>query len=241
FRVKDLTDETAHICVQGKEATQTIRETLSEEAARVERLRVAELKWRDRTLHLIRATHTAEDGFDLFINADDAGSLWDALVASGALPVGFDALDILRIEAGIPRYGIDMDETNVVLEAVPDESVSFTKGCYIGQEIIARIHWRGHVAKRLAGLSFDEAGEARSGDKVRATDDKEIGRVTSATFSPSLNRHIALGVIKYDYLAHGTTVRVGSGERELAAHVAGLPFVRGSWYEDREQQAESNV
>ena len=236
-----MTNELAHISVQGKGAAQAIRETLGEEAVRVERWRVAELKWRDHTLHLTRATHTAEEGFDLFVGADDASSLWDALVDSGAKPVGFDALDILRIEAGIPRYGVDVDETNVVLEAVWDDAVSFTKGCYIGQEIIARIHWRGHVAKRLAGLSFDEAGEARSGDKVRATDDKEIGRITSVTFSPRLNRHIALAIIKYDYLAPGTTVRVRLEERELSARVAELPFVRGSWYTvDAEQLAESD-
>ncbi|PYS50412.1 MAG: hypothetical protein DMF68_07290 [Acidobacteria bacterium] len=243
FHVTDLTNEVAHISVQGKGATQTIRETLGEEAAQVERLRVVELKWRDHTLHLIRATHTAEEGFDLFVNSGDAIALWDALVASGALPVGFDALDILRIEAGIPRYGVDVDETNVVLEAAGDDAVSFTKGCYIGQEIIARIHWRGHVAKRLAGLSFDEQVEVRSGDRVKSTDDKEIGRITSVTFSPSLNCHIALAIIKYDYLAPGTTVRVIYGDAEqLSAHVTELPFVRGSWYEDAEQQrAESNA
>ncbi|MDQ3817315.1 MAG: aminomethyltransferase family protein [Acidobacteriota bacterium] len=238
FRVTDLTSELAHISVQGRASAQVVRGALVEEAARVERSRVGELVWREQALRLIRATHTAEKGFDLFVDAEGASSLWDALVAAGARPVGFDALDILRIEAGIPRYGADVNETNVVLEAVSDDAVSFTKGCYIGQEIIARIRWRGHVAKRLAGLSFDEEGEVRGGDKV-ITGDKEIGRVTSATFSPLLNRHIALSVIKYDYLAPGTAARVISAERELAARVAELPFVRGSWYENGEQ-AESS-
>lgn len=241
FRVTDLTSELAHISVQGKGATEVIREALSEEAAHVERWRVAELKWKDHNLHLMRTTHTAENGFDLFVNAYDASSLWDALTNSGAKPVGFDALNILRIEAGIPSYGLDVDETNVVLEAVGEDAVSFTKGCYIGQEIIARIHWRGHVAKRVAGLSFDEAVEVKSGDKVRASDDKEIGRITSATFSPSLKRTVALGVVKYDYLAPGTNVRVIHGEREFAAHITELPFVRGSWHRDAEQQVEGSA
>nr|MBA2731320.1 aminomethyl transferase family protein [Acidobacteriota bacterium] len=154
------------------------------------------------------------------------------LSAQGALPVGFDALDILRIEAGVPHYGVDMDETNVVLEAVADEAVSFTKGCYIGQEIIARIHWRGHVAKKLTGLSFDEQGETKRDDKIRTMDGKEIGRITSVTFSPRLNRLVALGYVKYDYLAPETMVRVRSGETELAARVVALPHVRGSWSDD---------
>lgn len=241
FRVKDLTNEMALISLQGAGASDVVQATLGEEAARVERGRVVTVSWNNQELSLIRATHTAEDGFDLFVNAADAVLFWDALSSSGARPVGFDALDMLRIEAGIPRYGVDMDETNVVLEAVSDDAVSFTKGCYIGQEIIARIHWRGHVAKKLAGLSFDEQGETRRDDKVRTTDGKEIGRLTSITFSPRLNRLIALAYIKYDYLAPETSVRVIATDAELAARVAEIPFVRGSWYEETQSSAESGA
>lgn len=235
FHVTDLTKEMALVCVQGARAAEIIKAALGEmaaAAAHVERGRIHTAQWNNQSLHVIRATHTAEDGFDLFVNTSIAISLWDALSAQGALPVGFDALDILRIEAGVPHYGVDMDETNVVLEAVADEAVSFTKGCYIGQEIIARIHWRGHVAKKLTGLSFDEQGETKRDDKIRTMDGKEIGRITSVTFSPRLNRLVALGYVKYDYLAPETMVRVRSGETELAARVVALPHVRGSWSDD---------
>jgi glycine cleavage system T protein len=232
FHVTDLTDEMALVSVQGARATEIIEATFGKMAAQVERERVHTGQWNNQSLHVIRATHTAEDGFDLFVSASVAVSLWDALTALGALPVGFDALDILRIEAGVPHYGVDMDETNVVLEAVADDAVSFTKGCYIGQEIIARIHWRGHVAKKLTGLSFDEQGETKRDDKIRTMDGKEIGRITSVTFSPRLNRLVALGYVKYDYLAPETMVRVRSGETELAARVVALPHVRGSWSDD---------
>jgi folate-binding protein YgfZ len=241
FRVRDLTYELALVSLQGARASNIVRATLGEQAAQAERGRVLNVKWKSGTIHLIRATHTAEDGFDLFLGAADAVSLWDALCDSGARPFGFDALDILRIEAGEPRYGVDMDETNVVLEAVPDDAVSFTKGCYVGQEIIARIHWRGHVAKKLAGLKFDEQGDVLRDDKVRTTDGKEIGRLTSRTFSPRLNRQIALGYVKYDYLAPETPVRVSSGDAELAAHVWEIPFVRGSWYVESDHVAEIGV
>ncbi len=240
FHVKDLTEETALISVQGARAAEVIGTTLGEDAARVERGRVHAAQWNNQPLHVIRATWTAEDGFDLFVNGAEAVSLWEALTASGARAVGFDALDILRIEAGLPSYGVDMDETNVVLEAAPDEAVSFTKGCYIGQEIIARIHWRGHVAKKLCGLSFDEQGETKRDDKIRTMDGKDIGRLTSVTFSPQLNRLVALGYVKYDYLAPGTQVRVISNETELAAHVVELPHVRGSWYEESGNSAEAH-
>jgi len=125
-----------------------------------------------------------------------------------------------------------MDETNVVTETNLDDAVSFTKGCYIGQEIIARIKYRGHVAKKLAGLIFAGEVSLESGAKIFASDDKEIGRVTSVGFSPRLERTIALGYVKYDYLAAETSVKVVAGEEQIAAQVAELPFVRGSWYSD---------
>lgn len=231
FRVTDVTNETALISVQGARAFEVVRGALGEEAASVGRGRAINVNWMDASVQLIRATHTAEDGFDLFTSAGLAVPLWDALAAAGARPVGFDALEILRIEAGIPRYGVDVDETKVVLETGLDDAVSFTKGCYIGQEIIARIHFRGHVAKRLAGLMLEAGGEARRDDKIRTPEGKEIGWITSATHSPQLQRAVALGYVKYDYLQPDTPVRIAGGETELEARVAELPFVRGSWYD----------
>ena len=239
FRVRDLTAETSLLSIQGARARELMRTLLGEDAASVERGRVAEKIWNSASLSIIRATHTAEDGFDLFINREDATSVWDALLEAGAHPFGFETLETLRIEAGQPRFGLDMDENTVVLETGLDEAVSFTKGCYIGQEIIARIHWRGHVAKRLAGLIFDgDEGKIEREARIKSTDGKEIGRITSPTFSPRLKKRIALGYVKYDYLAPGTEVRVVAGEAESAARVTELPFVRGSWYEQVKEAAE---
>jgi len=139
-------------------------------------------------------------------------------------------LETLRIEAGIPRYGIDMDETTVVTEANLDEAVSFTKGCYLGQEIIVRIKHRGHVAKKLTGMILGENAELKRGAKVLSADNKEIGRITSSAFSPRLDRAIALGYLKYDYLAPGTHVKVSVDESEFECEIAELPLIRGSWY-----------
>lgn len=230
FRLTDVTSETALISVQGARAVEIVRAVVGEEAASVERASVVNANWRDESISVIRATHTAEDGFDLFTSAHIAAPLWDALSQAGARHVGFDALEILRIEAGIPRYGVDVDETKVVLETGLDDAVSFTKGCYIGQEIIARIHFRGHVAKRLAGLLLDTPGDVRRDDKIRTPDDKEIGWITSATHSPICNRTVALGYVKYDYLQPGTLVRIINDDAERDAHVVALPFVHGSWY-----------
>ena len=235
FRVADKTLETALVSIQGAHAAAIIDQVLGREAARVERGRVWSGPWEDSQITMIRATHTGEDGFDLFISREGAARAWDALADAGGRAVGFAALEVLRVEAGLPRYGIDMDESNVVLEAgLDDAAVSFTKGCYIGQEIIARIHWRGHVAKKLTGLIYDDDAEpapAPGETRVRTVDGKEIGRVTSAVLSPRLGRRVALAYIKYDFLRAGTEVLIVGDDKERAARVAELPHVRGSWFD----------
>lgn len=231
FRVTDLTDEIATLSIQGKQSTEILREIFGEATAGIERQQVVSTNFAgDGQVTLIRATHTAEDGFDLFVNSGDLADLSEVLTGAGAQAVSSETLETLRIEAGIARYGLDMDETNVVTETNLDEAVSFSKGCYVGQEIIARIKYRGHVARKLTGLTFDCRGGLSRGAKVLADDGKEIGRVTSFTFSPQMERTIGLGYVKYDYLAPGTKVKTVSGATDIAAEVVELPFVRGGWY-----------
>jgi folate-binding protein YgfZ len=232
FRVRDVTGQTALLTVQGKNSASIVRSVLGETAAGLAPNGALQMSWQESDVTVIRATHTAEDGFDLMLNSAAANSLWDALHAAGARPVGYDALEILRIESGLPRYGIDMDETNVVTEAALDDAVSYTKGCYVGQEIIARIKYRGHVAKKLSGIRFTQAVRVEAGAAIKSMDDKEIGRLTSTTYSPHLGRTIALGYVKYDYLTPDTSVKViGDGE-EIPAQVTELPFVKGSWWRE---------
>jgi folate-binding protein YgfZ len=233
FQVKDLTSETAMLSVQGKNAAEVISKALGETSAMVTRGQFATAQLENGSqVNVIRATHTAEDGFDLFVAAKDGQTLLDLLTRSGAQEFGSEAADTLRIEAGIARFGVDMDETKVVTETNLDEAVSFTKGCYIGQEIIARIKYRGHVAKKLTGVLMEQDVALASGAKIFSADEKEIGSITSATTSPRLKHTIALGYVKYDYLEPGTKVKVVSAGEEFPATVTGLPFVRGSWYTD---------
>ena len=165
-------------------------------------------------------------GQDIFVSVEKAAAFESELRESGASDLSDDLYDLLRIENGIPKYGIDMDESTVVLETGLDEAISFTKGCYIGQEIIARIHFRGHVAKRLTGLILDTAGAPLASDivsekqEITTLDGKNAGRVTSLVMSPGIGKIIALGLVRYDYLAEGTKLMVG----EAVAEVKDLPF-----------------
>ena len=231
FRVSDITSQTAMLSVQGRKANSVVRPVLGDEAARIAANHAIQIPWQQNEMtgnvSVIQAAHTAENGFDLVVHSDQAAGLWDALQNAGARPVGYDAFEILRIEAGLPRYGVDMDDSNVVTEAL-DDAVSYTKGCYIGQEIIARIKYRGHVAKKLTGLAFAQAEKVEVGAVIKSTDGKEVGRITSATYSLHLGHTIALGYLKYDYLTPGTSIRIASGDKDLPAQVTQLPFVRST-------------
>jgi tRNA-modifying protein YgfZ len=228
FKVTDLTDNTALMSLQGKRAVEIAEKVLETSLADLPRDGVVEQEWKDTQVTIIRATHTGEDGFDLLIDSARATETREALVSAGAQPVSEDTFETLRVEAGIARYGRDMDESNVVVETNLDDAISYTKGCYIGQEIIIRIKHRGHVAKKLTGLRFDTDQKIESGAAIKS-DDKEVGRVTSAVFSPKLDCTIALGYLRYEYLNPGTTV---STVNNITATVADLPFVRGTWYQD---------
>ena len=205
FHVLDVSSKIALLTVQGK--------------------RAGEVVGKNEKVTVIEATHTGEVGLDLLVNVNDVASVKEKLVAAGEQIVSPEVFEILRIEAGIPRHGQDMDESNVVLEANLDDAISYTKGCYLGQEIIIRIKHRGHVAKKLTGVKFDRPVE--SGTTITSEDGKEIGRVTSATYSPKLESPIALGYVRYEYLSPGTALKAG----EVSGMVTDLPFVRGSWYE----------
>jgi folate-binding protein YgfZ len=154
----------------------------------------------------------------------------DAL--SAAVEVDLETLNAVRIEAGIPRFLVDMTEDTIPLEAgIEDRAISFTKGCYVGQEIIVRVTTRGggRVARKLVGLTLDMPGGAASAPPAARAPiqagDRPIGHLTSAAWSPTLAAHIALGYVHRDFVEAGTAVQVASGEGPVPAVVTALPFV----------------
>jgi tRNA-modifying protein YgfZ len=215
FKVVDITAETALLSVQGKRAGEVVEKVFRTPVSELPRNGVVQLE----SITILRATHTAEDGFDIVVDSANAPQIRQALEDAGAQPVDQDTFEILRIEAGIARHGRDMDETNIVTETNLDDAVSYTKGCYTGQEIIVRIKHRGHVAKKLTGLRFETERRIEPGAILKA-DGKEIGRVTSTAVSPRVGS-IGLGYVRYEYLDAGTKVLV---DDEISATVTKLPF-----------------
>jgi folate-binding protein YgfZ len=157
-------------------------------------------------------------GIDLIVKAADAGALQGGLVAAGAVEVGDEAAEIVRIEAGTPRFGAEMSAETMPAEAgIVERAVSFTKGCYIGQEPVARLHYKGKPNRHLRGLELSApaapAAPLRLGEK-------EVGRIGSACVSPSRGA-IALAIVRRE-AEPGTELAVG--EDGVTARVVDLPF-----------------
>ncbi|PYM96912.1 MAG: hypothetical protein DME04_00455 [Candidatus Rokuibacteriota bacterium] len=222
--IRDVSDETALLVLAGPKARET--------AERMAGARPGEAAWAHVASKLgevpVRLVtggrETGEAEVWIAGPASEAARLWDALVAAGAQPIGRMAFESLRIEAGTPVLGRDVDES-VLLPEIPFERlVSQTKGCYPGQEVVVRIRDRGHVNRMLVGLLLDGSDPPSDGAEVVA-DSAAIGRVTSSTWSFGLERPIALAFVRRQHAAAGSRIQVRVGERMLSASVSALPFV----------------
>jgi tRNA-modifying protein YgfZ len=157
-------------------------------------------------------------GVDLLVPADAAADVRERLGAAGSPEVGEEAAEILRVEAGVPRFGAEMTTETIPQEAgINERAVSFTKGCYIGQETVARLHYKGKPNRHLRGLRL--SASAAPGDAIRLGE-RELGRVGTAVLSPARGP-IALAVVRRE-AEPGATVEVGEDHRP--AEVVDVPF-----------------
>lgn len=173
---------------------------------------------------VVHRDRTGCDGYDLWLPRADLQEIWRLWVDVGrAQPVGLRAWDWSRTEAGIPWYGVDMDDKTLPMEMGLDSALSTTKGCYRGQEIVARITHRGHLDRRLGGLLVESSKPPIKGAEVRSQGSK-IGEVTSATESPRLGKPLALAVLRTAFLEPGTSVEVECAAGFRPGTVVALPL-----------------
>jgi folate-binding protein YgfZ len=171
-----------------------------------------------------------QNGFDLFVPNHSLGALVDKLIAAaknvGGKKCGWTAFETVRIENGIPRFGADMDETNLPLEGgVENRALNYRKGCYIGQEVLNRIHSFGHVTKELRGLRLaDDLKTLPQKNAKLFFNGKEVGYVTSAVKSPAL-KNLALGYVRREANQIGNELTLQTAGGSLAKIVE-LPFVK---------------
>jgi folate-binding protein YgfZ len=190
-------------------------------------LAVSEMDWNGHHLIIADSAYPGTPGFKILAQTEAIEPARRAVLAAGAGVVDPGALEVVRIESGVPRFGIDMSEENFPPEArIEERAISYTKGCYMGQETIARIKTYGHVNRLLVGLHADTDRPVRAGTRIISADDesKDIGYVTSSVASPALGRVITLGYVHRSFEAPGTRVALGADTR-IRGTVVPLPFV----------------
>ena len=146
--------------------------------------------------------------YEIWLAPENAPKLWNAVLAAGAKPVGTDAIEIFRVAAGVPRYGQDIRERDLPQETGQSQALHFTKGCYVGQEIVERIHSRGNVHRQFTGFVISGA-QPEPGAKIEV-DGKEVGEITSSKQLPteSGTEVVALGYVRKEAAEPGKNVQV---------------------------------
>jgi aminomethyltransferase len=168
---------------------------------------------------LVRGPEKKPGWFDLLLERDKAQDLWASLMQAGAQPVGAEALEMWRVLHGIPNYGVDIRDRDLPQETEQQDALNFTKGCYIGQEIVERIRARGQVHRKFTGFVF---GETAPGTGKYDSDGRALAEITSIARVPVAEgtRNIGLGYVRREALAAGPKIDLGG----IEATVVDLPF-----------------
>jgi folate-binding protein YgfZ len=205
--------------VSGPRAAEVLRAT-GIELPDLAPLQFVDLVWRDVPLTAVRSDNPGVASFELWLAAEHAASVQQKLIQAGAMPVGAAAVELLRIACGIPRYGQDIRERDLPQETEQLRALNFSKGCYIGQEIVERIRARGAVHRKFTGFLVD-GDLPPAGAKIQA-DGKDVGEVTSVACLPLAGgeRRVALGYLRKEAAQPGKVLQSTSTNLSVAT----LPF-----------------
>ena len=212
-------DKLAGIGVAGPQSSELLKK-LGIEVQQLNPLQFVETTWRDVRITLIRGDLPQVDSYQIWVDAASVPKVWQELVNQGGTPAGSTAVEILRIACGVPAYGQDIRERDLPQETGQERALSFTKGCYIGQEIVERIRSRGAVHRKFTGFTMDGPLPA-VGTKAQA-DGKEIAEITSAALLPVAKGKIAaaLGYVRREACPPGAQIEIGGAK----ATVTEVPF-----------------
>lgn len=217
------------LSLQGAQSAMVLEE-LGMEAVPAEELAHQTVIWQGMSIRVVRCDRSGSGGYDLYLAYEQMEEFKTALVTAGAPPIPPALYEVLRYEAGIPLYGVDMDEKVIASEmgaAFEAQYISYTKGCYTGQEVLMRIRTRGHTNRTWVPLQVEVASWQRGlpsrGDRIEALDRPDAGWITGAVFSPSLGAVLAWGFVRNAYILPGTRLQIVHGQELLPAVVLAKP------------------
>ncbi|MHB8540725.1 MAG: CAF17-like 4Fe-4S cluster assembly/insertion protein YgfZ [Candidatus Acidiferrales bacterium] len=229
--LEDLTDRSGTLALEGPKAPNIVRELCDFDINSLPELSHAEKQIAGMICRIVKRSLGGVAGAEFITSRENLVTLWNLLLEAvrrhGGGPVGYEALNVLRLEAGIPWYGVDFDENQIPHQAALEKThINFSKGCYTGQEIVERVRSRGHIQRqrvmlRFAGDAIPSAGEplfavsAEGNAEVRAELRAEVGFVTSAAKSPATGAAIGMGYVRHEQSAPGSKPTWRNGEAEV--------------------------
>lgn len=199
----NVSEKLASIGLKGSKATSVLR--TASLPADLAPLQVVDVTWNGIGISVARGPSERFPEFEIWFAPENTVAIWDALIAAGAQAVGYEAIEMFRIAAGVPVFGQDIRERDLPQETAQESALHFTKGCYIGQEIVERIHSRGNVHRGFTAFTLSQPLAA--GTKVQK-DGKDVGELTSVAVLPS-RQHVALGYVRREAAAPGTVLVAG--------------------------------
>ena len=218
--LEDVSGNFAIIGLQGPAANQVISAAAGQTFETMSQFDSVDLHIGSLPIVVVCHSYTGENGYEIWTLAEDAADVWRDLANSGAEPVGCVATDVLRVEAGIPRYGLDFDERVMPLEAGIASAVDFEKGCFIGQEALAKMHNLGKPRRYLCGLVIAGSEPAPRETEI-FVDGKEVGWTTSSLLSIYSDECVAFASLRRGFHEVGQLVALGDGK---SGRVVKLPF-----------------
>lgn len=230
--LQDVTMQTALIAVQGPHTVAVLQQHVDIDLEPLRYYSIVAARVADQKAMVARTGYTGEDGFEIYLDWDAAGPIWDLLLESGRsqgmVAVGLGARDTLRLEAGMPLYGQELSRSTNPFEAGLGRVVKFDKpGDFVGRQALQQAAER--IERKLVGLQLQGRGIARTGYPVYLIAAGEpVGEVTSGTLSPTLGQPIAMAYVPVEHGEPGTTLEVGIRDKRVPAEVVPLPFYRRS-------------
>jgi folate-binding protein YgfZ len=219
----DQTDRFATLALEGPNATEVVREVSGADIAMLDELSFSDGSVGSIPCRIVKRSPGGVPGAEFVIERDKVAQLWQILLSAvqehGGGPMGYKALNALRLEMGVPWFGYDFGEKQIPHEAGLQEShISYSKGCYTGQEIVERVRSRGHANRVRVGLKFstpDSSAELQAEAQPLFAGEKEAGFITRTGYSPLLEAPIGMGYVRRENSAPGTVLECGDGKAEV--------------------------
>ncbi|MGH9717016.1 MAG: aminomethyltransferase family protein [Candidatus Acidiferrales bacterium] len=217
--IEDATERMGSFAIEGPRAAETVRQLCGIEMEEMPETSIREATIDGYSCWMVRRSHFCAPGAEIIAPREHLSALWRKALAVirgiGGAPIGMDALNALRLEAGVPWFPADFNDAMIPHEAaVENTHVSFTKGCYTGQEIVERVRTRGHVNRKRVSLKFSSGAPPPAGTKLRAGG-AEVGFVTSGAYSPSAGTAIGMGYVRREQFAPGSVVEFDGGTADV--------------------------